>query len=270
MRRNYYKCSTQNCPVRKRVERCADDPGLVLTTYEGTHTHQSPVLCRLPFGAYIGGFSHLSYMQPLLISPTGFNPPNLTTSNLPLFGERLESTNTCNINSAGRLSRPMLSQYSEACSNTCNSIATLGLIAPSYSAAYPPPGSPQFGSGPLVDPITFPSTQRSNQSQQLAEDATISNAQDEGPFLRTAPVQFAQAGTLQQSNNYHNKFVEAQLRSTTTIGQGLVDSGEDHHGLMRLPASLWSEEVQANHISWTDEGLLEDMVRPSIPTFGLT
>jgi hypothetical protein len=164
----------------------------------------------------------------------------------------------------------LLSQNSEACSNTCNSIATLGLIAPSYTTAYPLPGSPQFGGGPLVDPITLPSTQRSDQSQQLAEDATIPNAQVEGPFLRTAPVQFAQAGTLQQSNNNHNKFVEAQLQSTiTTIGQGLVDSGEDHHGLMRLRASLWSEEVQANRTSWTDEGLLEDMVRPSIPTFGL-
>jgi hypothetical protein len=164
----------------------------------------------------------------------------------------------------------LLSQSSEACSNTCNSIATLGLIAPSYSTAYPPPGSPQFGGGLLLDPITLPSTQRSNQSQQLAEDATIPNAQLKGPFLRTAPVQFAQAGSLQQSNNHHNKFVEAELRSTTTIGQGLVDSGEDHHGLMRMPASLWSEEVQANQFSWTDEGLLEDMVRPSIPTFGLT
>ncbi|KAG0611404.1 hypothetical protein M758_7G138400 [Ceratodon purpureus] len=37
--RNYYRCTTANCPVRKRVERSTEDPGLVVTSYEGTHTH---------------------------------------------------------------------------------------------------------------------------------------------------------------------------------------------------------------------------------------
>lgn len=40
--RSYYRCSESNCNVKKRVEREASDPGLLITTYEGTHNHESP------------------------------------------------------------------------------------------------------------------------------------------------------------------------------------------------------------------------------------
>uniref|UniRef100_A0A7N0U6Z0 WRKY domain-containing protein n=1 Tax=Kalanchoe fedtschenkoi TaxID=63787 RepID=A0A7N0U6Z0_KALFE len=40
--RNYYKCSVEKCPVKKRVERDREDPRYVITTYEGVHTHMSP------------------------------------------------------------------------------------------------------------------------------------------------------------------------------------------------------------------------------------
>ncbi|CAJ1937973.1 unnamed protein product [Sphenostylis stenocarpa] len=40
--RNYYKCSSGGCIVKKRVERDREDSSYVITTYEGVHNHESP------------------------------------------------------------------------------------------------------------------------------------------------------------------------------------------------------------------------------------
>ncbi|XP_008793280.2 probable WRKY transcription factor 51 [Phoenix dactylifera] len=56
--RNYYRCSTEGCGVKKRVERDGEDPSYVITTYEGVHNHTSPgVMYLAPDGCDSGGGS---------------------------------------------------------------------------------------------------------------------------------------------------------------------------------------------------------------------
>ncbi|XP_065002035.1 WRKY transcription factor 71-like [Musa acuminata AAA Group] len=91
--RSYYRCTTPKCPVKKRVERSYEDPTIVVTTYEGKHTHQSPHTVRAnthqlahPLPMMSTSFSQLPQLgcttQQGNINPNAF-PSNLSSALQP-------------------------------------------------------------------------------------------------------------------------------------------------------------------------------------------
>lgn len=68
--RNYYRCSSEGCGVKKRVERDRDDPRYVITTYDGVHNHASPGAAAIivPYGS--GGGNSGFYSPPHSGSPS--------------------------------------------------------------------------------------------------------------------------------------------------------------------------------------------------------
>lgn len=66
--RSYYRCTSQKCPVKKRIERSFEDPTIVITTYEGVHTHHSPAALR--------GSATAGMFLPSILTPKPSPVPN--------------------------------------------------------------------------------------------------------------------------------------------------------------------------------------------------
>ncbi|XVE77528.1 hypothetical protein DITRI_Ditri13aG0070400 [Diplodiscus trichospermus] len=79
--RSYYRCTSTSCNVKKRVERSFSDPSVVVTTYEGQHTHPSPVMLRPSLsGSHlissgISAGASATFDEPMLRTPSHYQQP---------------------------------------------------------------------------------------------------------------------------------------------------------------------------------------------------
>ncbi|XP_037436221.1 probable WRKY transcription factor 26 [Triticum dicoccoides] len=69
--RSYYKCTAENCNVRKQIERASTDPRCVLTTYTGRHNHDPPGRGAGAAVAAGAGGGSSSDPVPSIVNPSG-------------------------------------------------------------------------------------------------------------------------------------------------------------------------------------------------------
>ncbi|KAI3953970.1 hypothetical protein MKW98_017794 [Papaver atlanticum] len=198
--RAYYRCTVAPaCPVRKQVQRCAENMSILITTYEGTHNHPLPI-------AATAMASTTSAAACMLLSGSTSSRPNFGTSATTGTSGDLNGL-SFNISDNSR-SRPFYIPNSSISSSPSYPTITLDLTAPPALSSSTSSAASQFSR--LSS--NFPTTRYSSTSLNFSsgsESSTLPTSWGNGYLsYGNQPYNKSQLGSLNLGRQTQENFYQ--------------------------------------------------------------
>lgn len=113
--RNYYRCTSAGCPVRKHTEMATDNTSALIVTYKGVHDHDMPVPKK----------RHGPPSAPLLAAPAPASMNNLKFKK-PEALQNEQSATQWSVDKKGELTGETLDRRGEKAMNSARTLLSIG------------------------------------------------------------------------------------------------------------------------------------------------